>query len=217
MKPESISFFCKSELTSETRISNLSNNDKKQYTCDSILAGYTQKTSMSNKCKKCGTIVSDTAKFCTECGTMIDDVNNYNPIEITDKETINEVVDKECIDSHTTYINEILPFSKVEDKTPDGEVSETKFEVLYTLQNDSNTTAKILKEVENYNKKAKKRNSPLFEFNQTKMELKGIYCPCKQITSGMNVFKVMHYRALNASYCADFLRICKLCETIVAH
>lgn len=161
------------------------------------------------KCANCGALLAENAKFCMECGTKVGFVEN---IKIEEEETF-DVVDNDA--SSIIYINEVLPFSDVLHKTPNGEVvSESEFSVVYTLPNGSNTVSKILGMVNKYNQRALKYDYPLFDFNQSKMELKGNFRP-KQITSGMNYFKQLHIAGRNGDLCGDFLKICKLCETIM--
>lgn len=139
--------------------------------------------------------------------------------EITDGETcpnnIKITALTQPVDTPLLYVNEVLPFSDILHKTPNGKVvSDSKLGVVYTLSNDSNVVAKILKKVEKYNKKATKHDYPLFTFNQDSMELKGDYQP-KLETPDMSNFKAAMLAGRNGDLCGDFLEICKLCEKIM--
>lgn len=139
--------------------------------------------------------------------------------EITDGETcptnFRIIAPVQTDNSPLLYVNEVLPFSDILHKTSNGkDVADSKFGVVYTLPNGSNVVAKILEKVEKYNKRATKHGYPLFAFNQDTMELKGNYEP-KEKTPGMNYFKELMLAGQNGDLCGDFLKICKLCETVM--
>lgn len=191
---------------------------------------------MVNYCKNCGTVISDTAKFCPECGTKIErELKCANcgtllaenakfcmecgfKVDFSEELRIEEEVDYDVLDndaSSVIYVNEVLPFSDVTHRTPNGEtVLESEFSVVYTLPNGSNTVSKILGMVNKYNQRALKYDYPLFDFNQSKMELKGCFCPIRE-TPDMNFFKKIKISSQNGDLCEDFLKICKLCETVM--
>lgn len=188
------------------------------------------------KCNNCGAVVSDTAKFCPECGTKIErELKCANcgallaenakfcmecgfKVDFSEDLSVEEEVDYDVLDndaSSVKYINEVLPFSNVAHRTPNGEtVFESEFSVVYTLPNESNTVSKILGMVNKYNQRAQKYDYPLFDFNQSKMELKGCFCPIRE-TPDMNFFKKIKISGQNGDLCEDFLKICKLCETVM--
>ena len=161
------------------------------------------------KCSNCGARLAENAKFCMECGTKVGEIEKPHVIESANSEVNDEYA------SSVGYINEVLPFSDANQKTPNGEVvSLSEFNVVYTLLNNPSIVATVLKKVNKYNKKATKHGFPLIDFNQEKNELKGYFRPLP-ITPGMNIFKELHFAGLNGYICYDFLEICKLCETIM--
>lgn len=161
------------------------------------------------KCSNCGALLAENAKFCMECGTKVGEIEKPHVIESANSEVNDEYA------SSVKYINEVLPFSDVNHKTPNGEVvSESEFSVVYTLSNNPSIVTVILEKVSKYNKRATKHGFPLIDFNQEKNELKGSFRPLLK-TPGMNFFKELHLAGRNGDLCGDFLRICKLCESIM--
>lgn len=113
------------------------------------------------------------------------------------------------------YVNEILPFTKEYDKNEDGiDISETSFGVEYHLLSNPSVVDKIEKQCDKYNRSATKDGYRLLTFNRETLEFKGFYEP-RKISDDMWTLKKMHIIACNASRCADFIRLCKLCETII--
>lgn len=147
-----------------------------------------------NICRLCETIAKEYNVKIEEVVTNVEDVSVYSPL---------------------VYVNEILPYSDILDKTPNGiQVSDSEFSVLYALNSNSEAIAKALEKVNKYNQRAIKHGYPLFTFNQDTMVLKGEYRP-KQESPEMNYFQKLHVAGRNGDLCGDFLKICKLCETIM--
>ena len=77
------------------------------------------------KCSNCGALLAENAKFCMECGTKVGEIEKPHVIESANSEVNDEYT------SSMKYINEVLPFSDVNHKTPNGEVvSESEFSVV---------------------------------------------------------------------------------------
>lgn len=191
---------------------------------------------MANKCKNCGAVVSDTAKFCTECGTKIErelkcancgavlaanakfcmecgtkvgEVNTSSFNKVDDNDSFTDIYNP------NELVNTILPYSKFDDKTPDGViVASTELDVTYQLTYNPVVLAEIAKKVEKYNKRAVKKGYFTIVFDMDKRLFNGKYYPQLE-TPDMSYFKKVMIAGDNADLCGDFLRICKLCETIM--
>lgn len=165
------------------------------------------------KCSNCGTILTENAKFCMECGTKVGTQENTHIEEVIVHNEREAPITDMC--PSLVYVNETLPFSKEYDKNENGiDISETSFGVEYHLLSNLSVIEKIERRCDKYNKSAIKNGHKPLLFNKDTLVLKGLYEP-RKVTDDMGTFKRMHIIACNASRCADFIRLCKLCETIM--
>lgn len=174
-----------------------------------------------SRCINCGSELKEGANFCVECGTPIENnvqsevsETNDSSIEIENNELEQEVSQTDIeIDAIPDNTAEEESKADIIERIPDDlDLSKSIIDVKYVFDKETCLNDMFFGMLD-YNGKAHKQGYELFEYDEDTRTLTGNFAP-NNSNKGGGFFSGFKHGWKEAGIRTDFLKFCKLCESI---
>ena len=172
-------------------------------------------------CSNCGAELREGANFCVECGTPIESSvqseepkTNDSPVEMENNESELEATQTDIeTDAISDNVTEEEFKADVIERIPENlDLSKSVIDVKYVFDKETCLNDMFFGMFD-YNGKAHKQGYELFEYDEDTCTLLGNFAP-NNSNKGGGFFSGFKHGWKEAGIRTDFLKFCKLCESI---
>ena len=175
---------------------------------------------ITSTCSNCGAELREGANFCVECGTPIESSvqseepkTNDSPVEMENNESELEATQTDIeTDAISDNVTEEEAKTDVIERIPENLDFKSIIDVKYIFDKETCLNDMFFG-MNNYNGKAIKQGYRLFEYDEETRTLTGNFAP-NNSNKGGGFFSGFKHGWKEAGIRTDFLKFCKLCESI---